>query len=299
MKLQGYHVRAKSALRPMQARPRPATADPLRDSSTVARFLVAGRPLPRVEETVKIGELLRLAALAQFGWRQDEATGRRRPRAPWQISGRGADGRPLKAPSHVHAFWLPEDADGDGWIDHISVYVAGGIDDGVRAKLDRITRLWFAERRRGDEDPDDASAAAPAVAREWRLALEGFGSPADFAGASPILGRSAVWCSATPFLASGHLKTAGYGGEVRRLLRRRGLPAENVEVVELECVTVGGAPRWAIEFDRFRSRSREAQPDAGGALLGIVFPEPVGGPLALGYGSHFGLGMFAAGEPSP
>ena len=67
--------------------------------------------------------------------------------APSEISGRSADGTPLKDPAHAHAFWLPEDADDDGWIDHVSVFVAGGMDDDVRAKLDRITRLWLPRGR--------------------------------------------------------------------------------------------------------------------------------------------------------
>ena len=48
---------------------------------------------------------------------------------------------------------------------------------------------------------------------EWRLALEGFGTPADFAGSARIFGTSTRWRSITPFLAAGHLKAAGYPGE--------------------------------------------------------------------------------------
>ena len=98
----------------------------------------------------------------------------------------------------------------------------------------------------------------------------------------------------TPFLASGHLKASGYAGEVRRLLKRRGLDVTGVRVDELETIDVGSTQRRAIHFHRFRSRGREAQPDAAGALLGIVLPEAIEGPLAIGYGSHFGLGLFAA-----
>ena len=256
---------------------------------TVARFLLAGRPLPRIEDAVKIGELMRLAALAQFGWEADEAAGgRRRPKAPSEISGRGADGKPLKDPSHSHAFWLPEDADGDGLIDHVSVYVASGITDDVRAKLDRITRLWLTSK------PAEGAEADPRARKEWRLALEGFGQPVDFAGGARIFGRSRRWLSSTPFLASGHLKGTGYLGEVRRLLARRGYDSTGVEVTPVETILVGGTERRAIHFHRFRSRGREVQPDAAGTLLKIRFPEPIEGPLAIGYGSHFGLGLFTA-----
>ena len=265
-----------------------------RDRPTVARFLLAGRPLPRVEDTVKIGELMRQAALAQFGWRHDGA-GNRRPLAPSQISGRDADGKPLKDPSHQHAFWLPEDADGDGWIDHVSVSIRDGMSREVQARLDRITRLWLPPKHRCDEVD-----AEPGAAREWRLALEGFGHPTDFADSARIFGTSTRWQSVTPFLAAGHLKASGYEGEVRRLLQRRGTGADaDPQVSELESIDVGGSRRRAAHFHRFRSRGREVQPDAAGALLGIVLPEAIEGPLAVGYGSHFGLGLFGAVADGP
>lgn len=164
----------------------------------------------------------------------------------------------------------------------------------VQAALDRITRLWLAPKHRSEEVD-----AEPGAVKEWRLALEGFGKPADFAGDARIFGASRRWRSVTPMLASGHLKAAGYRGEVRRLLKRRGLATDGVEVTPREEIDVGGTVRRAIHFHRFRSRGREAQPDAGGALLEITLPKPVEGPLALGYGSHFGLGLFAAvvGQP--
>ena len=262
---------------------------------TVARFLLAGRPRPRVEDTVKIGELMRLAALSKFGWRLDSATGRKVPNAPPSISGRGADGRRLRDPAHAHAFWLPEDSDSDGRIDRVSIFLENGIDDDLHDKLNRITRLWLAPKQRAeDADIEDASAM------EWRLALEGVGRPADFSERARIFARSSRWRSATPFLASGHLKAAGHAGEVRRLVRRRGMDVRfgfhpsDVSVTKLPEISSGGTTRRAIHFHRFRSRGGERQPDAAGALLDIVFPKPVEGPVALGYGSHFGLGLFVA-----
>ena len=263
---------------------------------TVARFLLAGRPRPRVEDSVKLGELMRLAALSKFGWRYDDESGCRLPKAPWQISGRGADGKPLRDPSHGHAFWLPEDADSDGLIDHISVFVAGGIDHNIRAKLDRITRLWLEPKQQA-EDSDTEFASA----KEWRLALEGFGEPGDFASSARIFGRTSRWSSATPFLAAGHLKAGGYAAEFRRLVnrigldRRFGFDAAEIKIRELQAVSLGGTTRRVLHFHRFRSRGREAQYDTAGIFLDVLFPAPINGPLALGFGCHFGLGLFARG----
>ena len=252
---------------------------------TVARYLLTGRPRPRIEHAVKIGEVMRAAALSQFGWRTEEATGRRYPNAPWQVSGRDDHNRPIRDPKHPHAFWLPEDADDDGWIDHVTVFIAGGMNRAIRSRLERITRIWTASQAH----KENASAVRTG---EWSLALEGFGFPANFDGGSRLLGSSRRWCSITPFLASGYLKKAGYPGEIVRLLRRRGIDTQGVTVGELAEITVADAPRRALNFHRFRSRGRERQRDSSGALLQIEFPVAVRGPLALGYASHFGLGIF-------
>ena len=231
---------------------------------------------------------MRAAAMSKFRWDTDEDTGKRVPLAPWQISGRDALGHPVRDPAHPHAFWLPEDADDDGWIDHVTVFIAGGMDADVQSRLDRITRIWINGKgtRRGNGE-------TPRI-DEWRLALEGFGRPEDFAGSSRLLATSRRWRSVTPFLASGHLKKAGYPGELRRLLQRRGIDVEGVVVTERRDILVGGTPRRALNFHRFRSRGRELQRDSSGALLEIEFPTEFPGPLALGYASHFGLGMFGA-----
>ncbi len=257
-----------------------------RNRFTVARYLLAGRPLPRIEDAVKIGELMRLAVLSKFGWKN------RRPKAPSVISGRGPDNKPLRDGRHSHAFWLPEDADGDGWIDHISVYAEEGFDAAVREKLDRLTRLWVSRNDSGGEEGDEESGR-----QEWRLALEGFGRPEDFADTSRLFGCSDEWVSITPFLAAGHLKKAGYEGEVNRLWKRREIASSSrtgpVQVEILSNIKVHGVSRRPVHFHRFRSRGREKQPDAQGALLRLSFNEPIKGPLALGYACHFGLGMFA------
>lgn len=262
---------------------------------TVARYLLAGRPRPRVEDTIRIGELMRLAALSQFGWRRDDSSGRPMPKAPWQISGRDSEGRPLRDPTHRHAFWLPEDADSDGLIDHVSVFIPDGIDRCVRAKLDRITRLWVERKQRADDEDVDVTGT-----EEWRLALEGFGKRCDFSNSVPIFERSRSWRSATPFLAAGHLKSARHAGEFRRLVRRTGMDERfgfdiaMIDICELKSIQIGGSARHALHFHRFRSRGRERQHDTAGTLLQVKFPVPVNGPVAMGYGSHFGLGLFVA-----
>ncbi len=267
---------------------------------TVARWVLAGRPRPRVEDTIRIGELMRLAAMSTFG--RDRETGRFN--APPQISGHGKDNGALRDdPRHAHAFWLPEDADNDGWIDHVTVWLPGGFDADARVTLSGLRKLWINPNRR---DPEDAETNARAI-REWHLALEGFGQPEDFMDsneepASRLFGSSRTWTSLTPFLAAGHLKKGGYEAEVRRLLVRRGLvTAEQAGAVnvkdlqkdnDVKGLRYGGKDLRPIHFHRFRSRRGEHQPDSQGTILTVTFPTDHTGPLALGFGSHFGLGLF-------
>ena len=216
---------------------------PERSRYTVARYLLAGRPQPRIEDAVRIGELMRTAALSKFGWEQDPRTRHSRPLAPPEISGRGEGNTPLREAHHSHAFWLPEDADGDGLIDHVCVYAATGFDTRVRATLDQLTRLWVRTGVPGDRADSEGGGR-----REWRLALEGFGTCAEFAQASALVPpRRARGRASLPFLPTGHLKrtrdahqarrmleqdqpvdgplaeATGYPREVRRLLQRRGV----------------------------------------------------------------------------
>jgi CRISPR-associated protein Csb2 len=262
---------------PRAARERP---DP-----TVARFVLAGRPRPRIEDTVKIAEVMRLATMAKFGWETVE--GKRSPRAPGVISGYGDDGNPLRDNNHGHAFWLPEDADGDGEIDHVVVYVAAGLDAEVRQKLDRVTRLWLGERGHDDEEESASTGHT-----EWRLALEGFGRPDDFASASPLLCSSSRWVSITPYLMPWHAKKGfGWADQIERELGERGLPEVCEAPRDHGPLAIQGRDRRPIHFHRFRSR-RLTQPDTLGRFVELTLKDPLPGPLALGFGCHFGLGLF-------
>lgn len=254
---------------------------------TVARFILAGRPRPRIEDAVKIAEIMRAATMSKFG--REMVDGSKRHRVPSVISGRGADSRPLRADRHDHAFWLPEDADGDGEIDHVAVYAAAGFDAECRRALDLVTRLWLDQpgRAGGDEDePDDRGR------KEWRLALEGFGQPADFATGSPLLGRSKRWVSLTPYLMPWHLKKGfGWEDQIRREIDERGLQKPET-VVEVGAIRIKDRERRPIHFHRFRSRRGLRQPDTIGRFVELAFSQAIPGPLAIGFGCHFGLGLF-------
>jgi len=61
-------------------------------------------------------------------------------------------------------------------------------------------------------------------------------------------------------------------------------------------VLLDGRSPKSMRFRHYvRSRRKGAQPwQDSGLSVRLSFDNPVQGPLALGYASHFGLGLFAA-----
>lgn len=228
-------------------------------ATTTVRLAVNGKPLPRIEDAVKIGEITRMAAMKAAG----------KDGASWVLSGHDApaDNR------HGHAFYLPEDADGDGHVDHVLVHAEAGFDPAALAALGRIDRLWLGQEG------------------EWSVLLEGYADADDWSE-SDYIGHGEEWVSVTPYLHPWHRKKSlGIEEQIRRECRQRGLP-EPVELKGLPAIEVHGRERRPVHFHRFRSRRRLTQPDRQGGFWQIRFSDPIEGPLALGFGCHYGLGIF-------
>ena len=101
-----------------------------------------------------------------------------------------------------------------------------------------------------------------------------------------LFGSAHTWTSITPYVGPWHQKPRlPQPDMLRRECGLRGLPPL-AEVVPLD----GGA-RIRPEV-RWRWRGSTPPGPGTGALWRLVFDAPVGGPLALGYGCHFGLGLF-------
>ena len=254
-----YGLANSSARRSARAAVRARAGAPV-----MARLGFHSAVLPRITETVPIAELLRDGLQAQFGRLREGAS------SP-TFSGKSADGVPLEG--HRHAHYLPMDEDRDGHLDGAMVYAPMGFEDGELAALRRLTTL----RRR--DDP-----------RDLDVILLGVGGEDVGRG---IVGPARVWTSVSPFLLPRHPKKNGRDGPNDQLfteLQRRGLPAP-AAVERLEFHQRGGHhTRW-LEFRRWRCRG------SGPALMQgfgfrLEFAEPVSGPIALGYGSHYGLGLF-------
>lgn len=237
---------------------------------TVARYAIRSAVLPRVQQALFIGERLRQAVMSH----SERVSGNARP----VFSGHGLSG------SHPHAMYLPTSDVTHGFIDHLVVHAKMGFEPEDVQALQSVRRLWG----KGGHDLE--------------LVLVSLGDPADHGGPSapraPVLAASRAWRSFTPFVPTRHPKVV------------RGEPKDSIEQqLRLACqqllgvaptsVTPYGDRAWWSRFRRRRSNGGGHRgPDwAIGARL--VFDQPVRGPIALGYGAHFGLGLFVPDDDQP
>jgi CRISPR-associated protein Csb2 len=254
---------------------------------TIARFALDSKVLPLVTDTLPFAEGARVelmrkcrGVLRHQGVEPDRlALAGRCP----AVVGKTPDGQPLRG--HGHAFFLPADEDADGRLDHVTIIAAQGFSaDEVRG-LDRLREIG-----RGEGDP-------------VRLLLVGLGSKRDFR--APILEKSKIWVSATPFVVTRYPKLRGtkrdrpedyaspeaFTQHVLReeLARRPDLPGVvSVEPQEL----IGPLGLRPIQFKRNRTKQGDDGIRRRAGAFRITFAAPVQGPLCLGHSCHFGLGLF-------
>lgn len=257
---------------------------------TVARFAVASQVPPRLTDAISLAERIH-ESLVKRSW------------GSIVFTGCDESGRPLNG--HRHAFILSESnlclgRGRRGEITHVTVYAPMGIGVQERQALDGLKDVWG----HGGHDV--------------QLILLGVGMPEDFAGPDgakgecPILAKSQAWISRTPFVPTRHPKAISGGApkldpsglqiggpehELRRLLNLAGFPSP-VVVDSVPSTNLAGHEIWWLDFRRERIRG-EGRKAANGLGYGfrIEFPEPVSGPIALGYGAHFGLGLFVPESP--
>jgi len=245
---------------------------------TVARFAlvsdtVQGDTRPPLARTIRIADVTRRALMG----RAKDEDGATSP----IFAGKDEDGAPLRG--HRHAYYVPVDDDNDGRLDHIIVFSRDGFELREQRALQGIRRLW---QRRSTPDL-------------FPMLLH-IGQPEDFdtldsSCDSPCLGESAVWVSRTPYIPTRHVKKNGKDSvyeQVSKELESIGLPRpRSLSVAGQGTRTERRLVRWS-EFDRDRRSGGGRRVAGQGVGLRIEFERPVRGVLALGYGAHFGLGLF-------
>ena len=275
------YARSRRALEPD---PQPRRSPPRPPAFTVARYALDARPLPLLTDAVVVGHLARRALMSQYG----RLTQRGKSRV---FSGKSDEGRPLEG--HRHAHYLCSDEDDDGRIDHLTIWAEDGFPEQEQRALGALAKLFAREG-----EP------------EIRLLLLGFATTTGAQGIiGQLVGPARVWRSLTPFVPLRHPKrhrdgrpkldehgrqVDGPEDQLLLELRRRGLPAP-ASVEPLPRALIGGRERRWLGF-------KQRRPGGNGAAVGygigfrLTFDKALPGPLALGYGCHFGLGLFVTGD---
>jgi CRISPR-associated protein Csb2 len=246
---------------------------------TVARFAVVSTVAPRITQAVSIGDRVH-DSLCCFS---DQGRGRAAV-----FTGLDHDGKPRIDHQHAHIFCEangPRDA-----VSHITIWAPMGFDEAACLALRRLNTVWGY----GGHD--------------LRLVLHAIGQPEEF-GACALIGTAKKWRSITPYVSTLHAKTyrdgrpkmdaSGWqqGSPAHDLLRHlakhpHGAGAKIRQLDERERpFHFGCNSLHSLQFQTHRDGDGR-RGNGSGSAFEITFAKPVTGPLALGYGAHFGLGLF-------
>ena len=248
---------------------------------TVVRFAMDGNPLPMAFDTLRWGELARKAAMSKYYGRSEK------------LSGKDASGKPLRG--HQHAFYLPTDENGDGRLDHLTIWTPGGLGERNFRAIASVEELNLG----GGRNP-------------VRLAYQAHGCPSAFEGVSPLFEKSKFWRSLTPYVLPRHVKFRGPrdGSGRKRMVEgpeeqiRREVSLRYPNWPRLINVKPEMDDRKPIKpmqsgrsngfrpFDFFRHRSGGGSSGGGAFNFTLEFEDSVSGPIALGFACHYGLGLF-------
>jgi len=250
------------------------------DRPTVARFSLSGLA-PRLTDAILLAERIHVALVEL----SDGSS---------IFTGCDGSGRPLKG--HAHAYILSESNQAlgrgcNGEITHVTIYAAAGFGPAERDALENLRKIHGLD---------------------VQLTLMSMGMPGDIGGVNvsrgecPLLAEARTWVSRTPFLPTRHPKATRAGvpkrderglqigspeHELRRLLWLEGF-SEPVAVEPVPFTELAGQKIGWASFQRARSSGDGRRAGSAGYGFRIEFPKKVQGPIAVGYGAHFGMGAF-------
>lgn len=207
-----------------------------------------------------------------------------------------SDGHPIftgagsKDHQHAHIFFESV-GNSNAHITHVTVYSPEGFDSSACEALRKLQWTWGFK------------------GHDLRTVLHAIGQPHEFD--SPLFASAKAWRSVTPFVSTRHAKTFrdgrpkmddnGWqeGSAAHDLLRLLTLNPEwqgakiRRQIPEREQPFQFGARRFrSLQFKTLRHEGNGRRGHDAGAAFVIEFPKPVSGPIAVGYGCHFGLGLF-------
>ena len=292
-------------------------------SPTFARFALSSTVLPKLTEAVSLGERFRQGLMA---WSRNAAgqpdpvfMGRQSNELDPECRGKPTEGQ-------QHAWYLPE-VNRKGEIDHVVVYAAGGFGEQAISALCKLIKVWGTEGFKVQtvlvslgrtehyryEPEQPGCSVLIGKSRRWQsltpLVLprhpkcDRRGQPKYLAGTSFQIDGAEHQTLRLLKQLMHHLNQESLEGcaEVQLSGDRAGdwlgyQRQDGKVLVRARCLSeeagkqVGGY-RWQA-FQRRRYHGDGKKESDRGYWLEIEFANPQGGPIALGYAAHFGLGMF-------
>jgi len=207
------------------------------------------------------------------------------------LSGCDEGGRP-STQNHDHAHVLPLDLDQDGHLEHVLIWAPRGLDGEAQAAVRGVRRTFT----KGGVGAIKLAMVASGDIEDLRRYPGLLGDRLAAVLGPP--GGAVVWTSLTPFVAPRHVKARGrntLAGQIASELETRGLPP----VVEIRILPLDSQSGHHRFRHYIRQRRRGPLPPVDCCFrVEVRLAAPSLGPVALGYGSHFGLGLFrVAGNP--
>lgn len=298
-----FYARPSAGLRGGPARtPTPLAVRASVPGPTVIELALGGGLLPRLTDGVRVAERVRTALLARF-----EKCGRHSE----TLTGKTADGQRLRpmdpASQHRHAHFIPESRRPDRRITHVLVWAPDGFRDDELEAFGELAFLNLHARREQPKQVDDPRSARQAQDGGEPIldvVVSAVGRRDDFTK-HEFFARSKHWRSRTPFVLPRHIKPGRAADQPDRQLARelevRGLPTlERAERIDRSAPVGGGRPgdsgAVGIAWRDFDPRRRERWPTTLITGFRLTLATACEGPLLLGWGCHYGLGLF---EPEP
>ena len=244
----------------------------------VARFAIVSKVPPSITQSLSLAERFHQALCSKL---------KDGPNSP-SLTGQDENGAPLTGNTHV--YFLPE-CDKHGYVTHMTLYARSGFDEAACRALGKLREVWGTE--------------GFAV----KIILLATGQLDDFSMVSPYFYKAKTWVSLTPFIPvrhpkatrSGvvkmdenkHLQIASPEHDCWRLLELIApeLPVVNVKLLGTRInYELRNIP--CLDFQRNRRIGNGTRAGNCGYALRIEFEKKVSLPFGLGYGAHFGLGLF-------
>lgn len=240
---------------------------------TVARFALASAVPPSITKALAVAEQIHTVLCKKSNGHHT-------------FTGAHAEGH-----RHAHIF-CESIGDNNGHITHVTIFAEEGFDYGATEALRSLQWTWGFK------------------GHDLRLVLHGIGTPDSFKECA-LFATATKWRSLTPFISTRHAKTYrdgrpkidsanGWqiGSDAHDLLRLLALN-ERTEAAVIHQETEGsrpygfGARRFqSLQFQTVRYSGLGSRGSGNGSAFSITLRKPVTGPIALGYGAHFGLGLF-------